>query len=61
MCDDHMDIISVLKDTIDVRDDYKSCHCFTTDDVEDVILGFFYCNVFLMITQSVVDGVVPFA
>ncbi len=37
MCDEHMDIFSVLKDRIDVRDDFKTCAYFTTDDVEDVI------------------------
>ncbi len=39
MCDDNMDIITVLKDMIDVRDGFKTCAYYTHNDVEDVING----------------------
>ncbi len=37
MCDDNMDIITVLRDMIDVRDGFKTCAYYTHNDVEDVI------------------------
>ncbi len=37
MCDDNMDIITVLSDMIDVRDGFKACAYYTHNDVEDVI------------------------
>ncbi len=37
MYDDHMDIISVLKDMIDVRNGIKKNVYFTRDEIEDVI------------------------
>ncbi len=37
MCDDNMDIITVLRDTIDVRDGFKTSAYYTNNDVEDVI------------------------
>ncbi len=37
MCDDNMDIITVLKYMIDVRDGFKACAYYTNNDVEDVI------------------------
>ncbi len=36
MCDDNMDIITVLRDMIDVRDGFKTCAYYTDNDVEDV-------------------------
>ncbi len=36
MCDDNMDIITVLRDMIDVRDGFKTCAYYTNNDVEDV-------------------------
>ncbi len=38
MCDDNMDIITVLRDMIDVRDGFKTCVYYTNNDVEDVII-----------------------
>ncbi len=32
-----MDIITVLRDTIDVRDGFKTCAYYTNTDVQDVI------------------------
>ncbi len=37
MCDDNMDIITVLNDMIDVTDGLKTCAYYTNNDVEDVI------------------------
>ncbi len=37
MCDDNMDIITVLRDMIDVRDGFKTSAYYTNNDVEDVI------------------------
>ncbi len=37
MCDDNMDIITVLRDMIDVIDGFKTCAYYTHNDVEDVI------------------------
>ncbi len=37
MCDDNIDIITVLRDMIDVRDGFKACAYYTNNDVEDVI------------------------
>ncbi len=38
MCDDNMDIITVLRDMIDVRDDFNTCCVYdTNNDIEDVI------------------------
>ncbi len=37
MCDDNMDIITVLKDMIDMTDVFKTCAYYTNNDVEDVI------------------------
>ncbi len=37
MCYDNMDIITVLKDMIDVKDGFKTCTHYTNNDVEDVI------------------------
>ncbi len=37
MCDDNMDIITVLRDTIDVRDGFETCAYYSNNDVEDVI------------------------
>ncbi len=37
MCDDNMDIITVLRDMIDVRDGFKTCAYYTNNDIEDVI------------------------
>ncbi len=37
MCDDNMDIITVLRNMIDVRDGFKTCAYYTHNDVEDVI------------------------
>ncbi len=37
MCDDNMDIITVLRDMIDVRDAFKTYAYYTNNDVEDVI------------------------
>ncbi len=36
-CDDNMDIITVLRDMIDVRDGFKTCAYYTHNDVGDVI------------------------
>ncbi len=36
-----MDIMSVLNDTIDVRDGFKNCGYFTINEVEDVINDMF--------------------
>ncbi len=33
MCDDNMDIITVLRDMIDVRDGFKTCAYYTHNDV----------------------------
>ncbi len=35
--EDNMDIITVLRDMIDVRDRFKTCAYYTHNDVEDVI------------------------
>ncbi len=56
MCDDNMDIITVLRDMIDVRDGFKTCAYYTNNDIEDVIndiclnwnvklTGFFNCTI----------------
>ncbi len=37
ICDDSMDIATVLKNMIDVRDDFKTCTYYTNNDIEDVI------------------------
>ncbi len=37
MCDDNMDIITVLRDMIDVRDGFKTCAYNTNNEVEDGI------------------------
>ncbi len=37
MCDDNIDIITVLRDVIDVRDGFKTCAYYTNNDLEDVI------------------------
>ncbi len=37
MCGDNMDIITVLWDTIDVRDGFKTCAYYTNNEVEDLI------------------------
>ncbi len=37
MCDDNMDIITVLRDMIDVRDGFKTCAYYTNNDIDDVI------------------------
>ncbi len=37
MCDDNMNIITDLRDMIDVRDGFKTCAYYTNNDVEDVI------------------------
>ncbi len=37
MCADNMDITTVLRDMIDVRDGFKTCVYYTHNDVEDVI------------------------
>jgi len=37
MCENQHDIVSVLRDMIDIRDGFKSCEYFTKDDVEDII------------------------
>ncbi len=37
MCDDNMDMITVLRDMIGVRDDFKTCAYYTNNDIEDVI------------------------
>ncbi len=37
MCDDNMDIITVLRDMIDVRDGFTTCAYYTNNNVEDVI------------------------
>ncbi len=37
MCDDNMDIITVLRHIIDVRDGFKTCTYYTNNDIEDVI------------------------
>ncbi len=37
MCDDNMDIITVLRYMIDVRDGFKTSAYYTNYDVEDVI------------------------
>ncbi len=34
---DNMDIMTVLKDMIDVRNGFKTCAYYTNNDVEDVI------------------------
>ncbi len=36
-CDDNMEIITVLRDIIDVRDCFKTCAQYTNNDVEDAI------------------------
>ncbi len=37
MCDDNMDIITISRDMIHVRDGFKTCAYYTNNDVEDVI------------------------
>ncbi len=37
MCDDNMDIITVLRVMIDVRYGFKTCAYYTNNGVEDVI------------------------
>ncbi len=37
MCDDNMDIITVLRDMINVRNAFQTCAYYTHNDVEDVI------------------------
>ncbi len=37
MCDDNMDIITDLRDMIDVTDGFKTCAYYANNDVEDVI------------------------
>ncbi len=37
MCDDNMCIITVLRNMIHVRDDFKTCAYYTNNDIEDVI------------------------
>ncbi len=37
MCDDNMDIITVLRDMIDMTYGFKTCAHYTNNDVEDVI------------------------
>ncbi len=37
MCDDNMDIITFLRDMIDVRDRFKTCAYYTNNEVEDVV------------------------
>ncbi len=37
MCDDNMDIITDLRNMIDMRDGFKICAYYTNNDVEDVI------------------------
>ncbi len=37
ICIDNMDIITVLRDMIDVRDGFKTCAYYTNTDVKDVI------------------------
>jgi hypothetical protein len=37
MCEDNIDDIAVLRDMIDVRDGFKTCELFTTDEVIDII------------------------
>ncbi len=34
MCDDNMDISTVLRDMIDVRDGFKTCAYYTNNDVD---------------------------
>ncbi len=34
MCDDIMDIITVLRDVMDVRDGFKTCAYYTNNDVD---------------------------
>ncbi len=41
MCDDNMDIITALRDMIDVRDGFKTCAYYTNNNVEDVINDIF--------------------
>ncbi len=36
-CDDNMDIMTVLRDMIDVRDGFKTCAYYTNNDIEIVI------------------------
>ncbi len=58
ICDDNMDIITVLRDMIDVRDGFKTCADYTNNDVEDIIndiclnwnvkLTVFYCSIVLL-------------
>ena len=37
MCENQHDIVSVLRDMIEIRDGFKSCEYFTKDDLEDII------------------------
>ncbi len=37
MCVDNMDIITVLRDMIDMRDGFKTCAYYTNNDVENVV------------------------
>ncbi len=37
ICDDNKDIITVLKDMLDLRDGFKTCAYYTNNDIEDVI------------------------
>ncbi len=59
MCDDNMDIITVLRDMIDVRDGFKTCDYYTNNDVEDVInelkckINWFFLIVPLFLLQCV--------
>ncbi len=36
MCDNNMDIITVLRAMIDVRDGFETCAYYTNNEVEDV-------------------------
>ncbi len=68
MCDDNMDIITVLRDTIDVRDGFETCAYYSNNDVEDVINdiclnwnvkltgGFFIVPLFLL--QCVIKDII---
>ncbi len=37
MCNDNMDIVTVLRDMIDWRDGFKTCAYYNNNDIEDVI------------------------
>ncbi len=60
MCDDNMDIITVLRDIIYVRDGFKTYAYYINNDVEDVIndiclnrnvklTGFFNCTIIFIV------------